>query len=53
MKGSLTSLVLTQDANGNPNENEAAVGRELACLRPILLYLENARLLSALLWDAS
>src|SRR5660398_195546 len=34
----LTPLTLTADANGNADQNEATVGRELTRLRPVLLY---------------
>ena len=39
---------LAHDADGNPHQHEATVGRELTRLRPVLLHPENERPPSAL-----
>jgi hypothetical protein len=44
VKGGLARRSLARNAERNADQYEAAVGRELTCLRPILLYLENAGL---------
>jgi hypothetical protein len=41
VKGGLARPALAHNANGNPHQNEAAVGRELTRLRPVFLYSEN------------
>jgi len=43
--GGLCLFGLAFEANGNAHENEAAVGREITRLRPVLLYAENGGLL--------
>ena len=40
----LVLLIRGFDEKGDPDKDEAAVGREIARLRPVLLYLENTGL---------
>jgi hypothetical protein len=46
MENGFASLTFARDANGNPQEHKAAVGRDLAKLLSISLYLEDADLLA-------